>query len=349
MTNRMITIKGVASLAGVSKSTVSRVLNNNGYVSDKARSKVEEVIHNNYYSPSAAAISLTKRETNAIGIVVPELDNVFFSEVIKGIADICDENDFVLVCFDTARDAIKEDRALRMLAGQRVRGLILSPAQEYTEPEDINRLQNCFNLLNTSIVLLDRQLEKIKLDGVFYENFKSGYLAGSELIKAGNRQLGIITGDLSLQIGRERFQGFMQAVHEAGLTVEDKFILNGDFRTASAYKLSKEMFSSGCYPEGIVTCNNLMSLGFLKAARECNFEIGKDIAVIGIDNIQILDILGLNFSCVSRDTYEMGRVAMRLLCDRIENNTKQQDVQLIPCQLVLKGSERRNANSWGLK
>ena len=339
----MITIKEVASLSGVSKSTVSRVLNNSGYVSDKARSKIEEVIRESYYSPSAAAISLSRRETNAIGIVVPELDNVFFSEVIKGIAEISDENDFVLVCFDTTNDSVKEDRALRILAGQRVRGLIFSPAREYTEPEDISRLHNCFNLLNTSIVLLDRQLEKIQLDGVYYENFESGYLAASELIKAGNRQLGIMTGDLSLQIARDRFQGFMQAVQNAGLTVEDRFIIKGDFRTQSAYKLSKEIFSSGCYPEGIVICNNLMSLGFLKAVRECNLEIGKDIAVIGIDNIQILDILGLNFSCVARDTYEMGRVAMRLLCDRIDNKAKQRTVQFIPCQLILKGSERRIA------
>jgi len=337
----LITIHEIAGLAGVSKSTVSRVLNNSGYVSQSARNKVEKVIREQNYSPSAVAINLSRRETSAIGIVIPELENTFFSEVLKGITEISDKNNFSLICCDTANDAIKEDRALHMLEQQRVRGLIITPAKEYSDPDDIRRMQNRFNGIKTPIVLVDRHLEKIPLDAVYYENFESGNLAASELIKAGNNRIGVITGDLQLRIARDRYQGVRQAVSDAGLELEDEFVLEGDFSVDTAYKLAKKMFESGRFPEGIITSNNLTSLGFLKAARECKVKIGRDIAVIGIDHIPILDILDYNFSCVTRDTYETGRAAMRLLHARIENSMTPLETHMIPCELMLKGSERR--------
>jgi len=336
----MITIREIAELTGVSKSTVSRVLNN-GYVSESVREKVEEVIREHNYSPSAVAVNLSRRETSTVGVVIPELDNAFFGEVLKGITEISDKKDFLVICCDTANDAAREDRALRMLEQQRVRGLIITPAQERSDIKDMKRLQDCLDRLRIPIVVVDRHLDKIRLDGVYYQNFESGYLAASELIKAGNRRLGVITGDLQLRIARERYQGFKQAVVDAGLNLEEKFVIKGDFGIATAYRLAKEMFDTGLFPEGIVTCNNRTSLGFLKAAREQKVKIGRDIAVIGIDNIDVLDILDYNFSCVTRDTCEMGRVAMRLLCDRIENKTTQRIIHVVPCQLVLKGSERR--------
>jgi LacI family transcriptional regulator len=337
----MITIDEIAKLSGVSKSTVSRVLNNNGYVSISVRKRVEKIICENNYSPSAVAVNLSRRETNAIGVVIPELDNTFFGEVLKGITEVSDQKDYSIICCDTANSAEKEGRALRMLEQQRVRGLIITPAQEYSNADDIKRLQACFSRLNIPIVVVDRHLEKIHLDGVYYENFKSGFLAASELIKAGNKRLGIITGDLSLRIARERYQGFSQAMADFNLEIDENLVLKGDFGINTAYNLAKGMFKSGSFPEGIVTCNNRTSLGFIKAARECNVKIGRDIAMIGIDGIQTLDILGYNFSCVTRDTYEMGRSAMRLLSARIENEITQLTTLTIPCRLVLKGSEYR--------
>lgn len=337
----MITIREVAEIAGVSKSTVSRVLNDNGYVSESTRKKVEEVISRCNYSPSAVAVNLSKRGTNTIGVLIPEFDNTFFGEILKGITEISDQKDLSIICCDTANDVMKEDRALLILEQQRVRGLIITPAREYSAPEDVTRLRERFNRLRIPIVVVDRHLEKIRLDGVFYENFESGYIAASELIKAGNRKLGIITGDLRLRIARDRYHGFLHAIEDAQLELNRQFILEGDFSVDTAYKLARQMFESGTMPEGIVTCNTFTSLAFLKAARECDVGIGKDIAVIGIDHIQVVDILGYNFSCVTRDVHEMGRVAMRMLCDRIENETAQRTIHMIPCKLVLKGSERR--------
>jgi len=337
----MITIQEIAALAGVSKSTVSRVLNKSGYVSQSVRSRVEQIITENNYSPSAMAVNLSRRETKTIGVLIPELDNVFFGEILKGITEVAEEGGFSVICCDTADSAIKEDRVLHSLAQQRVRGLIIAPAQEYTDPKDVKRLETCFSRLDVPIVVVDRHLDKMQLDGVYYENYESGYLAASELIKAGNRRLGIITGNLQLRIARDRYQGFRQAVLDAGLELDENFILKGDFGVSTAYRLTKEMLERGAIPEGIVTSNNRTSLGFLKAVREHKIKIGTDIAVIGIDNIDVLDMLGFDFSCVMRDVHEMGRLAAGQLFDRIENKSLPIKVHTVPCQLVLKGTERR--------
>lgn len=336
----MLTIKDVAALAGVSKSTVSRVLNNNGYVNDETRQRILKIIKANNYSPSATAINLSKRETTTIGVVIPEIDNSFFGEVLQGITSICDENDLSIICCDTQNNAIKEERALRMLEQQRVRGVIITPAIDYTEPDANLRLRTLLNKLNVPIVVVDRDFENSQWDGVFYENYQSAYCATSELIKAGNRRIGIITGDMNLKLARERFQGFQQAIKDHGLSINQQDVLKGDFTIKCAYELAKKMYLSKDFPKAMVTCNNRTTLGFIKATNECGYQIGKDIALIGIDHVKVLDILDYNFSYVTRDTNEMGCIAMQLLLDRIKNPAKQRNICMMPYHLVLQGSEK---------
>lgn len=336
----MITIKEVAELAGVSKSTVSRVLNNNGYVNEETRSKIEEVIKQYNYFPSASARNLSKRETNTIGVVIPEMDNSFFGDILRGITDIVDQNDLSLFYCDTNNDASKEEKALNMLKHQRVRGVIITPAIDYSEASVSKKLRKLLNDLNVPVVVVDREIENSQWDGVFYENFQSAYCATEVLIKEGHKRLGTITGDLKLKLGRDRFAGFKQAMEDYSIELDEKYILYGDFTIEKAYHLAKEMFVSGDIPDAIFTSNNLTSLGFIKAAREAGIELGKDIGVIGIDHVKLLDILGFNLSYVTRDTEEMGRVAMRMLLERMKYPNKERKLCIMPYKLMLKGSEK---------
>ncbi|MDD3172322.1 MAG: LacI family DNA-binding transcriptional regulator [Herbinix sp.] len=337
----MITIKDIARIAGVSKSTVSRVLTDSGYVNEDTKRKIEDVMKEYGYQPSASARNLSKRETRTIGVIVPEIGNSFFSEVLSGITEIVDRNDLTLIYCNTDNNALKEEKALKMLAGQRVRGMILTPAIDYSEPNVVKKLRELLNKLNAPVVFVDRDMENSKWDGVFYENFQSAYCATEVLIKEGHQTIGIITGDLNLKIARDRFKGYCQAMEDYHIPVYDKHIYHGDFQTNTAYKLSKQMFESGDIPDAIFTCNNLTSLGFIKAARENKIKLGRDIAAIGIDHVEVLDIIDYNFSCVTRDAVEMGRKAMNLLLDRIENPTKERTISVMPYRLVLKGSEKK--------
>ena len=337
----MKTIYDIAKLAGVSKSTVSRVLNNSGYVSPKVRERVMQVVSETGYKPSNVARSLSKGESYLIGVVIPEIGNSFFGEILHGITQIIDEMGWSLICCDTSNSITKEDKVLTALGNQRVRGLIWTPAAERDKKEG-QRLENSLKELEVPVILLDRHLRDSTFSGVFYENEESGYLATKALIEAGNKTVGIITGDLKLRIARERFKGYARAMKEAGLELEERFILKGNFSVEKAYKLTKSAIARGDLPEGIVTSNNLTSLGFLKAIREMGLRIGYHIAVVGIDGNEVLEILDYNFSSISRDVDQMGQTAMLLLKDLLEKDTVEQEIKTVPCIVQLRGSERRN-------
>ena len=337
----MLTIKDVATLAGVSKATVSRVLNNSGYVNDKTREKVERVVKEHHYVPMASAVSLSKQESTAIGVVVPEIDNVFYSDILRGITEVADRHDLSLVFFDTQNSAEKEDRAMRMLSQQRVKGLVLSPAVDYGMSSLGVELRKQLSALHIPVVIVDRDSENMQWDGVFYENYQCSYQAAVELYKAGNRRLGIITGDLRLKIGRDRLDGFRQGAFDCGVPLQPQDIYEGDFLEERAYQIAKRIFETYDRPDAVYCCNNRTSLGFLKAAGEAGIRIGEDIGVIGNDRIQILDQLGIPFSCVYRDNYEMGRVALRMLLERIEDPSRPRNICMIPYSVYLCGSEKK--------
>lgn len=336
----MVSIKEVAALAGVSKATVSRVINNNGYVSEETRKRVERVVLETGFIPSANAVSLSKGITSAIGVVVPEIDNIFYGEVLRGIIGEADRHDMQLFFYDTQNSAQKEAKALHIIARQQLMGVIIAPSVDYNQNEESKALMEKIGRLGVPVVIVDRDFEGLCWDSVLFENYQSAYNATTELICAGNRRIGIITGGDKLKISRDRFRGFEQAAMDHGIKVMQKDILVGDFLTETAFRLSKQMFLSGDYPEGMLTCNNRSSIGFLKAAAACGITIGKDIAVIGIDKIPMINEIGFPFSCVSRDNQEMGRMAMRLMMERIYDSGGSRKVAMAPYRLELNGSER---------
>lgn len=335
-----LTINDIAEKAKVSKSTVSRVLNNSGYVHQETREKVEKIIKENIYYPSATARSLSKKESNTIGVIIPEADNAFFGEILRGISEIVDENNMTLIFCDTNNNSLKEERALDMINMQGVKGLILTPVNDHDDGEAEKKLKQKLRDLKIPTVILDRGVKNSQWDGVFFENYQSAYSATEILIKEGHKKIGIITGDLKLKIGKDRYKGYLNAMEDYGMEIIDKYIYEGNFSVEKAYELSNEFILSKDLPDAILTCNNRTTLGFIKALKEHNLTLGKDISAIGIDSNEVLDILGYNFSNVARDAVEMGRVAMRRLLERFDNPTKQRVECIMPFKIYLKGSEK---------
>ena len=200
----MPTISDVAKKAHVSTATVSRVLNG-GRVSRETREIVERVIEELGYTPAASAVGLAKGGSSAVGVVVPEIDNVFYGDVLQGITEVAEELGLPLIFFDTRNNAESEAKALKTLAKYWVRGAIIAPAADYSEEADNSLLREMISKLGIPVVIVDREFENMSCDGVFYENYGSSYCAARELIKAGNRKLGVITGNLGHKIARDRY------------------------------------------------------------------------------------------------------------------------------------------------
>jgi len=182
----MLTIKEVADLAGVSKATVSRVINNSGYVSPQTRLKIESIMKQYNYLPSASAVNLSRQETSTVGVVVPEIGNRFYADVVHGITEMADQMNLSLVFFSTSNSPEQEEKAIRTLRQQQVRGIILGPSVDYMRSSIGRSIHSELKALSVPIIVVDRMFENMEWDAVVYENFQSSYRAALELHKAGN-------------------------------------------------------------------------------------------------------------------------------------------------------------------
>jgi len=335
-----VTIKDIAKHAGVGLSTVSRAINNSGYVSEETKNKIEKAIVELNYIPNIFAKNLPTGGSNVVGVVIPDINNPFFGKIIKGIASVLDNANLYMILSDTDENIKKELKSLAMLRGQMIKGLLITPTS------DKNKFNSEYlRLLETKgipIVLIDRDVKGSKFDGVFLDNVKGAYEATEALIKEGHEKIAIITGLLTSKPGRDRLKGYKKALKINNIEVDKSLILKGDFKEKSGYDLTNKILKLENRPTAIFTSNNLMTLGSIRSLIENNIKIGEKMSLIGFDEIEILNSLSLNISVVSRPTKEMGRIASEILLERLnykKNNDKIKRVILSP-KLLLKGSEK---------
>ena len=248
-----VTISDIAKKAGVSSATVSRVLNDSGYVKQSTREKIEAAIKEMNFTPSAIARSLSKNETNTIGVIVPDITNSYFGEVIKGISEVAEANNLNIILFNTDNYLEKEVRALNVLKEQRIKGIIMTPGfGEENNKEYIETINN----LNIPIVLVSADLKFKELSGIFVDNVLGGFNATNLLISEGHTKIGIMTGILSSEPAAERVVGYKKALKEANIEINDKYILDGQFSMEKAYELTKKLLDSKDKPTALITSSN---------------------------------------------------------------------------------------------
>lgn len=338
-----ITIKDIASACGVSKATVSRFLNQSGYVSAEASEKIKAKVEELNYVPSETARSLSTKNSNVIGVVIPEVSNPFFAEIFKGISRIADIRKFNILYCDTDNDVSKELKTLSMLRTYNVAGLIITPASNCSVIDTYEKdFISAVNRLNIPVLLLDRDIESANLDGVFTDNYIGAFDCTKLLLNSGHKKVATITGDTNFLIGRQRYKGYLDAISDSGLKVDKKYIYKGDFTTDTAYEITKKIMSGDSRPTGIFSPNNLTTIGILKALFESGYRVPDDISLVSFDNIDLLTTLNIKLSVVQRDPEDMGRIAMELLMEKIEGleihnkNTK----IIIEPKVILRGSEK---------
>ncbi|MEA5013767.1 MAG: LacI family DNA-binding transcriptional regulator [Candidatus Limiplasma sp.] len=335
-----LTIHDIAREAGVGKSTVSRVINGTGYISPETRKKVQDVMQRYNYVPSSAARSLSRQQSDTIGIILPESNNPFFAEILLGVCQMVDAYGLTLILCGSGNNVDKDIHALGVMLRQRVKGLIYTPAVDYSSQQEFERIHDLIKQLRCPTVLLDRPIFHLQSDGVFSDNFRSAYLATEALIKAGHRKIGTIAGDLELSIGRERYHGYQKALEAYGIIEQKEYFVPGKFDSALTYELMCGMLDAGDLPTAFFISNNLSAYGFLQAISERGLRIPEDIAFIGFDRMYGQDVFGLPYSYVEREVMDMGKRAMELLINRFENPRRPFEKVIMEPTLKLLGSER---------
>ena len=311
-----MTISEIAEKAGVSSATVSRVINGKGHVKESTRKLILDIIRQNEYVPSEIARGLSKSDSNNIGVFVADIENAFFYKAVRGMIEQADLYGYNVFLFDTDEDIDKQHRYLQTVMGLRIKGLIITPVLESND-ETRTRLKK-MQEKGIPVVLLDRDVSGLELDGVFSEDEEGAYQAVRALIQAGHRDIAIITGPEYTRPGRMRTAGYMRAMREFNIPVREEYVQIGDFRTENSFECTNVLMDLPQPPTAIFSVNNLTTIGCLKCLSQRGLKVGEDISVIGFDDLDYLNALGVSLSTVDRSFVDMGRQAMELLRQRLQ-------------------------------
>lgn len=334
------TIKDIARLAEVSIATVSRALNDSGYVGSQTKEKIIKAAKELNYVPNIVARNLSKSESNAIGVVVPEIANPFFGDVIKGISSIADRNNLSVILYNTDEELIKEQRCLNLLKEQRVKGLILCTAHEdeHFNAKFLGSLQE----LRIPIVLLDRDVKYSNFDAVFFDDIQGAFMGVDALIKEGHRHIAALCGPTVMRPGRDRFRGYKKAFSMNNLSLDENYVYFGEHTIEGGYTGTMSFLRMKEPPTAIFATNNMVCLGCMKALNELGVKIPEDISLVGFDQIEIFEILNLKISVVYKNAINMGEAATELLLEKLANKEGISHSKRItlPTELRLRGSEK---------
>lgn len=332
-------IDDIARMVGVSNATVSRAINNSGYVKEETRKKIFEVIEKHRYVPNAVARSLSMQDTVSIGVIIPDIENEFFSSIMRGISEVAEQNQYNIHFMGTNETPSIEHIFLEIVQGQRLSGVIITPISE----EDLITKERLIHLEESGIpvVLVDRGIANEQFEGVFVDNLAGARDGVKELILAGHTKIATIAGPATSKPGKGRLQGYKQALKDANIDLRPEYIVQADFKMERGYKGTEQLLNLDDPPTAIFTFNNMTTLGCLKYLTEKKIELGKQISLIGFDDIETLKLIDYKISVVERDAKKQGREAMGLMLERLKNKGKRRPKILnVPYKVILRGSER---------
>lgn len=342
-------IAEVARKAKVSPATVSRVLNNTAAVKEETRMRVLQVIEENRYTPNIAAKNLSQQCTlNNIGIVIPDVDNPFFCFVLKGVTREADRYGYNVLLFNTDENPDREHRFLQTVREQNLKGIIMIPLSEEDEIslKWLKELESC----GVPVVLVDRKIGDQDFSGVFTDDERDAYRAVKTLIEAGHQNIATIAGPQRSTPGRVRLNGYKKAMSEADLKIPNEYIEYGNFKFQDSYYAASRLLDLEKRPTAIFTANNFATLAALKSIAERNLTLGKDISVLGFDEIEgwmsysPLFHSDVQLSLVERPVEQIACEAMELLQRRItgggSESTQVKKNIILGNKIVLRGSEK---------
>lgn len=309
-----VTIKEIAQQLGLSKSTVSRALHDSSEISTETKQKIMALVEKLDYLPNPVALSLLKSRSYTLGVLVPEIDNPFFSAVISGIEEVAYNQGYHVTIYQSHESYSREVLNVKHIYTRRTDGLIVSISIETTNYDHFGRLQeHAFPM-----VFFDRVWEESDTDKVVVDDFEGAYKATEHLIQQGCRRIAHLAGPETLAISQKRMHGYRAALIDHNLTVPANYIVRSNFTTEGALEAAGQLIDRPDRPDGIFSANDRMALGLHLAMRQRGLSIPGDVALIGFTNLPMATLIDPPLSSMVQPAFEMGQTAARLLIDRIE-------------------------------
>jgi LacI family transcriptional regulator len=333
-----MTIEEIAKLAGVSRSTVSRVVNGDPHVREEVRAHVKKIIDENGYHPNAAARSLASRRTRIIGLLVPRsigdvLTDPFFLHLIQGAVEECNATDYLLtMLLESPEGEISNRRVYdRVIRGRHVDGVVI--ASSVVEDPIVERLQHD----GFPFVLVGRHPHH-DVSFVDVDNVGAAKSAVQHLIGHGHRRIGCITGPPNMIAAIDRFAGYVTALQESGRALERSLTAEGDFTRRGGYRAMQEVLAAGARPDAMFVASDTMASGALQALRDAGLRTPGDVAVFGFDGLDHQLVSRPVLSTIIQPIHCLGQEAVRVLLHQIANPESAPVQRFLPTELALRVS-----------
>lgn len=329
-------IKDVAKKAGVSVTTVSRVLNGEKYVKDDLKAKVKQAIDELGYAPSHIARSLVRKKTNLIGVIVPDLTSSFYSTILSSIEETASLNDYNLLVCNIIEDTDKELKYLNVFKEMRVDGIIIMH-------EKLNDdIRNFIHKLDIPIIFSSVRPVDHKFISVIIDDYEAAYEATKYLIELGHERIAFIGGDMrDITSGQNRYVGYRNALKDQRVRIVNDYIRFGDYKTHSGYNMMKELLACEPRPTALFAVSDDMAVGAMNCIHDHGLKVPDDISIIGFDGSQLTELVRPRLTSMEQPIQDMGKITVNTLIDFISDPASSPREDLIMGhKLVLRDSCR---------
>lgn len=333
------TLSDIAKQLNISVSTVSRALHNHQAINENTKKRVIKLAEQLNYQPNMLALSLLKKKTNTIGIIVPEITSYFFSSVINGIQDLINDTGYRLIISQSEESFEKEKEILAALSRVRVDGFLISPTSETREYHHFNKLADN----GTPLVIFDRDCDGLNADKVFVDDYDGAFQAVEYLIKTGCRRIAHITGPANLSISTHRLNGYLDALKKYNIPKEDQLIFNvKGFTPEYGVEAAKALMKLPQLPDAIFAINDGIAIGAMYVIKEAGIQIPNQISVIGFDDELYSSYFIPPLSSVWQPVYDMGLLSARILLSKLKGEKPAETrYEILKPELIIRASSRK--------
>jgi len=328
-----VTIRDVATRAGVSVATVSRVVNRSPHrVSPATQRRVLSAVRQLGYRVNIIAQGLKKRSTRTVALIVPDISNPFFPAIARGIEDAARERGYAVLLCNTYEDLARERAYLELLRKRMIDGVIFATVGSNTAHLRALRRERL------PVVLVARDVVGLRIDAVLVDNYHGEFEATSHLIGLGHRRIAHICGPATLHVVAERRRGYLRALEAAGVPGADAIVLEGDFTAEGGRQAIRTLLERGVRFTAVAAANDLMAIGAMEALRHAGRLVPEDVAVVGFDDITFASLVSPPLTTVAQPKYRMGQMAMARLLELMDRRDGGPRQTVLPARLVVRES-----------
>lgn len=337
MSKAPVTIKDIARLLGISKSTVSRALSGNADVNPDTKRKVLELARKLDYQPNVVAVSLKQQRTNTLGVIIPETVNRFFAKAVGGIQKMANLAGFNVIICQSDESYVTEKKNLQALVSSRVDGLLVSVSRE------TDRYDHFEAVISKSIplVFFDRIVEGLEASQVYSDNYEVTKEATHHLIAQGCQRIAFVAGPQHLYNSRNRLRGYLDALKESNIPVRDNYIIQSHYKLDKTDEYTRHLLKMKERPDAVFAINDYAALEMMHAIKKAGLRVPDDIAILGFNNENICRFVEPALSSIDHPAYDMGAAAAEILLNQVRNESIEPVRRLIQSRLVVRESTHR--------